>query len=220
MMNVTGNYTILNNYGLGGIRQAQKHGENTVSRKADQESGLSGKAQALLEKLNKTYGDVEFKTVGKGEDPKAALEDSTKEFTVILTDEELEKMAADEDYEKECMSRIEGAVRMSDQINKEFGMEEAFEGIEITRMGVSFDANGTATYFAELGKSIDARKEQVEKAAEKRAEEKKQTEELTKKVLVTAGSASELAEKIRQVDWSAIEGIEKEKKGRFVDYNI
>lgn len=226
-MNISNNYTVLGQYGQGStIRQTQKTEERMVRQKETaegtkaKESGLSGKAQALLEKLNRTYGNVEFLAVQKDGDAKAALAGGTREFSVVLTNEELEKMAADENYEKECLSRVEGAMRMSEQINQEFGMESVPGRGEITRMGVSFDQNGLPTYFAELTKTADAGREQVREAAKKRAEEKQQTEELTKKVLVTAGSAAELSEKIRNVDWDAVEGFEEAAKGKIFDYSI
>lgn len=44
-----------------------------------------------------------------------------KEFSVIFSTEELEKMAADEKYAKEKINAMKGAVRMSGQINEQFG---------------------------------------------------------------------------------------------------
>ena len=62
----------------------------------------------------------------------------------------MEKMASDPKYYAEKMHSIEGALRMSDEINAQFGFERAFgktNGIEnsadtdtkITKFGISFN---------------------------------------------------------------------------------
>ena len=67
-----------------------------ANSETNDEAKLSDKAKSFLENLRKKYGDYDFivsndmdtsKTVG-----------STKEYSVMFTAEELEKMAADEDY--------------------------------------------------------------------------------------------------------------------------
>ncbi|MCM1224909.1 MAG: DUF6033 family protein, partial [Lachnospiraceae bacterium] len=87
------------------------------------EAGLSQKAQSLLEKLRKTYGDMDFMVADfdKGDNAKDIMSRGTKEVSVIFSSSELEKMASDEKYEQEYMNRVQGALRMSEQINREFG---------------------------------------------------------------------------------------------------
>ena len=70
------------------------------------------------------------------------LSKGTKEFSVLFSSEELEKMASDEKYLNEKMRGIEGTVRMSDEINRKYGFERAFgkEGAAdtaITKIGIS-----------------------------------------------------------------------------------
>lgn len=52
------------------------------------------------------------------------------------------------------MGRVQGALRMSDEINKKFGYESAFGknggNGEITKIGISFNSDGTTSIFAEL----------------------------------------------------------------------
>ena len=83
------------------------------------------------------------------------------------------------------MHSIEGALRMSDEINAQFGFERAFgktNGIEnsadtdtkITKFGISFNSDGTTTFFAQLEKTSASQKEYLEKIQEKKAAEKKE----------------------------------------------
>ena len=56
------------------------------------------------------------------------------------------------------MHSIEGALRMSDEINAQFGFERVFRKTngkadtytKITKFGISFNSDGTTTFFAEL----------------------------------------------------------------------
>lgn len=214
------NYYAASNY-YDTIRQNQKQKTEKSERTKTDETGktkLSKKAQALLEKLRQTYGNMDFMVADfdSGEEAQKILARGTKEFSVLFSSEELEKMASDETYEKECLDRIEGAVRMSEQINQEYGFssasgENAEQG-EIARMGVSFQKDGTVTYFAELQKASDQQKTIMEEGREKRAEEKK---EKTKRVTVHASSMEELLEKIREIDWSRIKEEEQTEGSRF-----
>ena len=91
------------------------------------------------------------------DEAKDALSRGTKEVSVLFSSEELEKMASNEKYEKEYMDRVQGALRMSDEINKKFGFESAFgkdgSNSEITQIGIFFNSDGTTSFFAELEKS-------------------------------------------------------------------
>ena len=79
------------------------------------------------------------------------------------------------------MHSIEGALRMTDEINAQFGFERAFgktndnadADTKITKFGISFNSDGTTTFFAQLEKSSASQKEYLEKIQEKKAEEKK-----------------------------------------------
>lgn len=100
----------------------------------------------------------------------------------------MEKMASDPKYYAEKMHSIEGALRMSDEINAQFGFERAFgktNGIEnsadtdtkITKFGISFNSDGTTTFFAQLEKHQLVRKNILknsgkESCGEERGEEK------------------------------------------------
>lgn len=141
---------------------------------------LSKAAQKLLEKLRNTYSDMDFMVANfkNADEAKAALSRGTKEVSVLFSSEELEKMASNEKYEKEYMDRVQGALRMSDEINKKFGFESAFgkdgSNSEITQIGIFFNSDGTTSFFAELEKSSASQRERIEQRQKERRAQKKE----------------------------------------------
>ena len=153
-MEITNNYS---NYTSGYASAANSRKQAAESKAAAQtgsigEAGLSKGAQALLEKLRKSYSDMDFMVADfdKGDNAKDILSRGTKEVSVIFSSSELEKMASDEKYEKEYMERVQGALRMSEQINREFGFTSAFGeksgNSEINKIGISFNSDGTTSF--------------------------------------------------------------------------
>ena len=151
------------------------------------EKNLSKEAQKMLKDMRGSRTDMDFMVADfeNGDNAKDILAQSDKEFTVIFSKEEMEKMASDPKYYAEKMHSIEGALRMSDEINAQFGFERAFgktNGIEnsadtdtkITKFGISFNSDGTTTFFAQLEKTSASQKEYLEKIHEKKAAEKKE----------------------------------------------
>ena len=145
----------------------------------------------MLKDMRGSRTDMDFMVADfeNGDNAKDILAQSDKEFTVIFSKEEMEKMASDPKYYAEKMHSIEGALRMSDEINAQFGFERAFgktNGIEnsadtdtkITKFGISFNSDGTTTFFAQLEKTSASQKEYLEKnsgkesCGEERGEEK------------------------------------------------
>ncbi len=217
-------------YSYYGSQAAQKQQKSKSTKKTEttgksnkvSQPKLSKKAQELLEKLRKTYNNMDFMVADydRGEEAKDLLSRGTKEFSVLFSTEELEKMASDEKYEKEYMDRVQGAVRMSEQINQQFGFESAGgkgtgDSI-ITRMGIAFNKDGSVDLFAELEKAGEQQKAMIEKSLEKHAEEKKAA---AKKTTVTASSMDELIKKINEVDWSKIKETEKIEGDKF-DFSV
>lgn len=206
------------------------------------EKELSQKAQDLLEKLRKTYGDMDFMVADfdKGDQAKELLSRGTKEVSVLFSSSELEKMASDEKYEQEYMGKVQDALKMSEKINQEFGFTSAFgenkNNSEINKIGVSFNSDGTTSFFAELEKSSARQREHIEqvqqeKRAEQKAEEKKAERENmgnrypwkgqdVKRTTVQADSMEELLEKIRNVDWDSIKPENMQQSGGRFDFTI
>ena len=65
---------------------------------------------------------------------------------------------------------------MSDEINAQFGFERVFSktngnadtDTKITKFGISFNSDGTTTFFAQLEKTSASQKEYLEKIQEKK----------------------------------------------------
>lgn len=213
-----------------------KAAQKTETEVKSSESKLSEKAAAFLANLRKTYGDFDFIVGNAGDDLRSLLKNSNKEFSVVFSSEELERMAADEKYAEEKMDAVRGAVRMSQQINEQFGFESAFgkgtgNDVKMTKFGICFNDDGSVSYFAELEKSSQKQKERIDQTREKRAEEKKEAakkekakekEEAVsgKRVTVEASSEEELIQKIAQIDWSEIKEERQEVSGSRFDYSI
>ncbi len=205
------------------------------------ESTLSEQAQDVLKMLRSKYGNMDFMVADftKGDDAKEILSRGTKEFSVLFSGEELEKMAADKKYLKQKMGDIDNAVRMSDEINRRYGFESAFgkngtSDTTITKVGIAFNDDGTTSFFAELEKSSAKQRERIEQAreekrADKKAEEKKAEKELqkyshntddTKRITVQADSMEELLKKIGTIDWSAVKAENQSDSGSRIDFSV
>lgn len=195
----------------------------TNSISAKNEEKLSKKAQDFLNSLREKYGDYDF-MIGNGSDELNALSKSgNKEFSVILSSAEIEKMANDEKYAEEKMKGVEGAVKMCKRICEENGFASAFgsgkgENGIINKIGVSFDDNGNMKLFAELEKTSSKQKERIEKnrakkaedkiAEEKRAQKKnpyeKEEKNSIKRATIEASSEEEFINKLKSIDWNNI----------------
>ncbi len=230
-------------------KQATENTQNRQTQQADAPQ-LSSKAQAYLDKLNKSYDNMEFLVYNSGKDAKEVLSHSTKEVSVMLSREEIEKMASDEKYAAEKMKGVQGTLRMSEQINREFGYTSAFgrnsenADTRISRIAISFNDDGSANIFAELEKSSRKQREQIEeartekraqkKAENKQAQKKQQEKRLeekaadcysrtnadTKHTVVEAGSVDELMKKIAAVKWNEIRAEGSTESGGRFDFSI
>lgn len=215
MSKIDGNFA--GSYYSDAVQQAQRGAEEAKVQKtkaAEQtaktkQPKLSAAARKLLEKLKKNYDNMAFMVAdyGSGAEAKEILSRGTKEYSVLFSADELEKMASDEKYEKEYMERVEGAVCMSNQINEQFGFGSASAKGELTSVGISFNSDGSTTLFAELEKSSEQQRTRIEAAREKRAEERK--EGSTKKVTVQASSQKELIEELNKVDWRKVRPFDR-----------
>ena len=214
------------------ITKAKETAVETKSVKSTEDK-LSTKAKNYLENLRKTYGDYEFFVADASDDKRALLDKSTKEFSVIFSSSELEKMANDEEYARKKLHAVQTAVDMSKRICEQFGFERGGEKEEegngfINKIAISFNEDGTMSIFAELEKVSEKQKDYIEKIKEKRADEKKEAEELAekkakekdvavKKVTLEASTEEELVEKIANIDWNKIAG---ENVGVRFDFSV
>lgn len=213
-MNKVGSYdTYVNNYqsygasGQAGVQKTAAGKANGASNTKPVE--LSKNAKNLLKELQQKYGNMDF-IVGEYETEEEAasyLARGTKEYSVLIGAEELEKMAADKTARKEGMDKIESARNQLAYLQTQ--LQES--GEDVKQLGVVFEKDGTTTLFASLEKANEQQKERQEAAKEAKKAEKNTagtTNSLynrTKEITVKAKTTEELLEKIRNVDWDSVE---------------
>ena len=219
------------------VYETRKENEISASKINDisskNEEKLSKKAQEFLKNLRKKYGDYDF-MIGNGADELKSLSKSgSKEFSVILSSAEIERMANDEKYAQEKMDGIQGAVKMCKRICEENGYTSGFGGSgengSINKIGVTVDDKGNMKLFAELEKTSSKQKERIEKNREKRAEEKKSADKTRKKnpyekpekpiikrATIEADSEEDLLNKISKFDWDS---VAESKSGDRIDFS-
>lgn len=170
-----GKYAVGNSKKTDAPKKADAAKSSTAADVKSSEYKLSDKAQKYLDKLRKDYGDYDFVIANAGDDLKGLMKQSTKEFSVVFSSEELEKMADDEKFASKQMQHVDTAVNMSKQICEQFGYERMFgkDNVSLNSVSVSFDDKGITSMFAELEKSTADRNTQMQKQIEeKRAEDK------------------------------------------------
>lgn len=197
---------------------------------AGKEAKLSSKAQDYLKTLRKQYGDYDFFVGDSTDDLKTLAKSGTKEFSVVFSTAELERMASDEKYANEKLNCVSQAVKMSKEINQKFGFQQGSEDgngapAEITKIGIVFQDDGTTSFFAELEKTSAKQKERIEKAREDKKAEKEiqnysKNNTDTKRTVVQANSMEDLLEKIRAVDWDSIKPEKMPESGNTFDFSI
>lgn len=227
---VTNTHNTYQTTATGRTRTATKETAATSPQKTDtvdisqkNEEKLSGKTQQYLKTLREKYGDYDFLVGNSTDDLKTLSKSGSKEFSVIFSNAELERMATDEKYAAEKMQGVEGAVKMCRRICEENGYVSAFDAMKagngtVNKIGIVVDDNGNTKLFAELEKSSEKQKERLEKAREKKADEKraaekkaskkipyeKEEKDTVKRTTVEADSMEELIEKIKNIDWNNV----------------
>lgn len=200
-----------------------KASEKSTAKRTDQNSrvNLSENAKKLLKELQKTYKNMDFIVADYETDEEAAsyLSRGKNQYSVLLSPEELEKMAADEKVKKENLKVLDNAVSKLSDIRDQLGDK----GKDISRLGIAIGDNGEVSYFAELEKVSEKQRERIEERRESRREEAKEAEKKAKKeqdpwsaghtserdsakrTTIHASSVEELIEKIGSVDWDNIQ---------------
>ncbi len=232
MSKINGYSAYQNNYYSNTV-QAKKNQEKT--RKSDfsqktAETGktenstvqLSDKAKALLQELKKQYGNMDFIVADYDSEEEAAsyLSRGTKEYSVLIDPEELERMAEDEEVKNQNLALLDEAVSKLDDLKGQ--LEESENGDQVVQMGVVIGQDGEVSFFAELEKVSERQRDFIEQIrAEKKenAEEQEQEAEesqasaqkpdsysfeKSKRTTVYASSTEELLEQIAAVDWDAV----------------
>ncbi|MCM1192995.1 MAG: DUF6033 family protein [Butyrivibrio sp.] len=211
--------------------------KNAEAAKSSNKVELSSAAKKLLKELHNTYGDTDFMVASYETEEEAAsyLSRGTGTYSVLLTPEELEKMAADEDYKKKNLQTLDDAVAKLKDMKDQLGDK----GEDVKRVGVAIGDDGQVSYFAELEKSSENQRERIEKQrAEKKEEavkeEKKAAKEKaeerysdgsfiregTKRTTLFADSVKELQDKIGAFDWSAVREDGYGSSGSRFDFTV
>ena len=203
----------------------EKKEVNNVSAKNEEK--LSDNAKELLGKLREKYGDYDFFVGNTEEEHKSLANSGSKEFSVVITADELEKMAADEDYAAKKEIEIEDSVAMCKRISEQYGYVSAGEEDEntvgvINKISVSIGDDGQIKIFAELEKLSEAQKERIEKAKEEKAEKAEKAEDkkadnvdkknpyakenmnAVKRTTIEASSEEEFIEKLKSINWKMV----------------
>jgi hypothetical protein len=229
------NSTVQNTKEQGKTQKSDSAKKTDETKKTESNSvQLSDKAKALLQELKEKYSNMDFfVTDGEDEDPTSYNSYSTKDYSVYIDAEELERMAEDEDVKNQNLALLDEAVSNLDDLKSQLADSE--NGDQVVNMGVVIGKDGTVSYFAELEKAGErqkefienmraAKKEAAEEAEEKAAEkeaEKAETEkdspdfssllrkdqygiEKEKRTTVYASSTEDLLEKITGVNWDEI----------------
>lgn len=197
--------------------QNKKTNNSKKTQSKDKEVTLSDRAKELLKELKKNYGNIDFIVANYESDEEADsyLANGTKEFSVLIDPEELEKMAADENVKKKNLGIIEEAREKLTDMKENLGDKKG----DVKRLGVSIDKNGMVTYFADLEKMSEKQRERIEKAREEKREYIGAHSNV-KRTRVDASSAEELLKKIKDVDWSVIKGQRQELSGGRYSFSI
>ena len=157
-------------------REAKGKTDVTIQKVPDQkwnvtpeEDKLSPKAKEYLEKLRQEYGDYEFLIADNVDNPLDIAGPSDKNYFVMLSSEEIERMAEDEEYANQVMGKVASGVNTLEEIQNS---GELGEGVQFKRLGISFDEEGNIKLFAELERFTE-KQEEIRKAAMEKAEEDK-----------------------------------------------
>lgn len=178
---------------------------------------LSSRAKQLLKELQKTYGNMEFivASYDTEAEAKSYLSGGTKEYSVLIDPEELEKMASDEDVKKKNLSMLEEAAGKLTDMKAQLGDQKN----EVIHMGVSIGKDGTMSFFADLEKLSEKQRERIEKKREENREERASSDSV-KRTRVYADSPEELLKKIKQIDWSKIKEEKSAESSRKFDFSV
>lgn len=240
-MNKVGSYGAYQANSYDNTLKNQKNKQNKTTKADKKDSAdavknktpkLSDNAKALLAELRRRYGNMDFMVASFDSDEEAQgyLSRGTKEYSVLIDPEELEKMASDSDYKEKNLAIIEESTGKLSEIKDQLGDKKD----EVVNLGVSIGKDGTVSYFAELQKMSDKQKEHIEKTRETRKEESARTareqakkaekERLEKpygkRTTVKADSVEELLKKIQDVDWDKVSEEENTGTGGHFDFSI
>ena len=184
---------------------AAKAAKSTKAEKAktlSAEDQLSDKAKSYLKNLRRSRNFVDFRIAEKGKENDALAGKSNKEFTVVLSNEEIEKMATDKKFEREQLNTLDQTVKSMLMAQTGIGNNNGANKTnveDIKSIAAKTQEDGTTMLIASLEKSTSsARKiaeEQDKKREAKKLEEKREAKRAAEKEALKGDKKSEKAQK-------------------------
>lgn len=184
---------------------ATKAAKSTKTEKAKElsaEEQLSDKAKTYLKNLRRSRNFVDFRIAEKGKENDALAGKSNKEFTVVLSNEEIEKMATDKKFEREQLNTLDQTVKSMLMAQTGIGNNNGANKTnveDIKSIAAKTQEDGTTMLIASLEKSTSsARKiaeEQDKKREAKKLEEKQEAKRAAEKEALKGDKKSEKAQK-------------------------
>lgn len=200
---------------------------------------LSQGAKDLLNEMQKKYGDMDFFVADYSSDDEAQryLSRGSKEYSVLIEPELLEKMAADESIKEKYLGIIDDAKNkisdVKDEIAKLDDNEDGAKKADIKNIGFSVKSDGSGSFFAELEKSSADQKKRIEQAREDKKAQKKedekeakakklkeQQEDRVKRSVVRGNTADELIKNIQAINWDKVAEEVRPRAGGKIDFGV
>ena len=193
------------------------------------EEGLSDKAKTYLKNLRRSRNFVDFRIAEKGKENDALAGKSNKEFTVVLSNEEIEKMATDKKFEREQLNTLDQTVKSMLMAQTGIGNDNGANKTnveDIKSIAAKTQEDGTTMLIASLEKSTSSarkiaeeqdKKREAKKLEEKREakklEEKQEAKRTAEKEALKGGKKAGKAQKVEKADSKdKLSGTEKTKE--------
>ena len=171
------------------------------------EEGLSDKAKTYLKNLRRSRGHVDFRISEKGKENDALAGKSNKAFTVVLSNEEIEKMATDKKFERQQLNTLDQTVKSMLMAQTGIGNDNGAgktNAEDIKSIAAKTLEDGTTMLIASLEKNTSsARKiteEQDKKREAKKLEEKQEAKRAAEKEALKGSKKADKAKRAEKAD--------------------
>lgn len=176
---------------------------------------LSKAAQSLLDRIKDKYSDMDVFVADFQTDEEAQniMSRSTSAYSLLISPDELEKMAADSKYADEKLGAIDDALEMGKKIDEEYGLDKALEkegdSTVVKSFGISINSDGTTSMFAELEQVTQKQKEHIKAAREKRAKEQAEQDKRAEKEEEEKKLEEKFSASKRRNEFATLQGMKK-----------
>lgn len=230
----------VNKYADGETKQADEVKKYGAPGKTIGQAKLSENARKYYEELKSKYRDMDFILVSKDMKEMAKANAGSyanpHKMVVLIDEEKIERMAADEQFRKQYEGVIASARNKLPELQKALGNSSNVKGF-----GMQIDNNGAASFFAVMDKSFKEQADRIErqriekreekKAAQKKAQKKEWEEKLEEKRLknketqdtvISADSIEELIKKVEDYNFlqmaDTVKTDAEKSLGTFIDF--